>query len=54
MGEDPPDRRHGRGVSVASLEVIGDRGRPGFVPIVIEVLADLDDLVSELVWDPRR
>jgi hypothetical protein len=53
-GEDPADRRGRRTVTVASLEVVGDGRGPSLVAAVIEVIADPDDFVRELIRDPCR
>jgi hypothetical protein len=48
-GQDPPDRAHRRRGAVALLEVERDRRRAGFMPVLVQVLADLHDLVLERV-----
>jgi hypothetical protein len=39
---------------VPALEMGGDGGRAGLVPVPVEVVADGDDLVLELVRGPGR
>ena len=46
-GQDPPDRRDRRGVPMPHLKVSRDRRRAGLVPVLVEVLADRDDLVLQ-------
>jgi hypothetical protein len=49
LGQDPPDRRQCRGLPVASLQVRCDRGRTGLVAVAVELFADLDDFVRDVI-----
>ena len=51
-GEDPPDRGDRGAGAVPAGQMGGDGGRAGLVPVPVEVLADGDDLVLELVGGP--
>jgi hypothetical protein len=50
--QDPPDRRHRGCASVPGAQVRGDGRSAGFVPVFVEVLADLDDLVLDITRGP--
>jgi hypothetical protein len=44
-GQDPPDRRHRRGIEAATAKVVGDRVRAGIQALIVELLAQRDDRV---------
>jgi hypothetical protein len=52
--QDPPNRGHGRGGAVPGLEVERDRGGAALVAVLVQVLADLDDLVLEFLTGALR
>ena len=47
-GEDSPDGGDRRAGAVPAVQMVGDGGRTGLVPVAVEVFADREDLVLEL------
>jgi hypothetical protein len=54
VGQDPPDRGHRRRLTGLLFEVERDGGRAGVVAVLVEVLADADDLVLDDVGSAVR
>jgi hypothetical protein len=54
LGQDPPDRADRRAVTVPLLKMESDGRGTGFMPRLVEILADGDDLVLDRRVSPVR